>query len=224
MHTCIDCKIKSSAVKTLNSSELENLDNNCAEVHFKKGDIIFKQGAFSSNIIYLKSGLVMIHMSGPAKNTITKIAKAPSYLGIPTTLNEKFNHYSATALDPTSVCFIDIEVFKDLIYRNGGFAYEIIVELCSSELTSFTKCVNRTQKNIHGRLASALLAFSEDIYENEEFVLPLSRVELGNFVDTSRESICRILTEFTNDKLIDLNGKKIKILNKPSLETISLYG
>lgn len=224
MNTCIDCKIKSSAVKTLTSGELDNLDNNCAEVKFKEGDIIFKQGAFSSNIIYLKTGLVKIHIAGSSKNTITKIAKAPSYLGIPTTFNEKINHYSATALEPTSVCFIDIETFKDFIYKNGKFAYEIIVELCSSELTSFTKCVNRTQKNIHGRLASALLAFSEDIYENEEFILPLSRVELGNFVDTSRESVCRTLTEFTNDKLIDLNGKKIKILNRPSLEAISLYG
>lgn len=224
MNTCIDCKIKSSAVKTLNSSELINLDNNCAEVHFKKGDIIFKQGAFSSNIIYLKTGLVKIHISGLAKNTITRIAKAPSYLGVPTTFNEKFNHYSATAIEPTSVCFIDIEVFKDLIYKNGGFAYEIIVELCRSELTSFKKCVNRTQKNIHGRLANALLFFSEDIYENEEFVLPLSRVELGNFVDTSRESVCRILTELSNDKLIELHGKRIKILNKKSLVTLSAFG
>ena len=224
MNTCIDCKIKSTAVKTLNSSELKNLDNNCAEVHFKKGDIIFKQGAFSSNIIYLKTGLVKIHMSGPAKNTITKIAKAPSHLGIPTTFNEKFNHYSATALESTSVCFIDIEVFKDLIYKNGSFAYEIIVELCKSELTSYEKCVNRTQKNIPGRLANALLLFSEEIYEDEEFILPLSRVELGNFVDTSRESVCRILTEFSKDSLISMNGKRIKILNKKSLEAISLYG
>ena len=69
-----------------------------------------------------------------------------------------------------------------------------------------------------------MLFFSEDIYENEEFVLPLSRVELGNFVDTSRESVCRILTELSNDKLIELHGKRIKILNKKSLVTLSAFG
>lgn len=224
MNSCIDCKIKSAAVKTLNSTELENLGNNCAEVHFKKDDIIFKQGAFSSNIIYLKTGLVKIHISGPAKDTITKIAKAPSYLGIPTTFNEKINHYSATALEPTSVCFIDIEVFKDLIFKNGSFAYEIIVELCSGELSSFKKCVARTQNNINGRLANALLTLSKDIYGNGEFELPLSRLELGNFVDTSRESVCRILTEFDRDRIIKITGKKVKILNQKSLERISMYG
>ena len=224
MNNCLDCKIKSEAVKTLTPDELKNLGNNCAEVHFRKGDIIFKEGAFSSNIIYLRSGLVKIHIAGPAKNQITKITKAPSFLGIPTTFNEKINHYSATAIEPTNVCFIDKDIFKDFIFKNGKFAYEVIVEICRSELNSFEKCVNRTQRNIHGRLANAILTFSEDVYEKNEFELPLSRVELGNFVDTSRESVCRILTEFNNDKLIYLNGKRIKILNRESLEAIRLYG
>jgi len=224
MNNCLDCKIKSAAVKTLTSNELQNLGNNCAQVYFKKGDIIFKEGAFSSNIIFLRSGLVKIHIAGPAKNQITKITKAPSFLGIPTTFNEKINHYSATAIELTSVCFIDKDIFKDFIFKNGKFAYEVIVEICSSELSSFEKCVNRTQRNIHGRLANALLSFAEDIYGKDEFEMPLSRVELGNFVDTSRESVCRILTEFNNDKLIQLNGKSIKILNRESLEAIRLYG
>lgn len=224
MNNCLDCKIKSAAVQTLSPEELQNLGNNCAEVHFRKGDIIFKEGAFSSNIIYLRSGLVKIHIAGPAKNQITKITKAPSFLGIPTTFNEKINHYSATAIEPTNVCFIDKDIFKDFIFKNGKFAYEVIVEICRSELNSFEKCVNRTQRNIHGRLANALLTFAEDIYRNDEFELPLSRVELGNFVDTSRESVCRILTEFHSDKLITLNGKRIKIVNRESLEAIRLYG
>lgn len=224
MTICENCKIKSSAAKALKPSELKTLGMNCAHVEFKKGDTIIKQDAFSSNIIYLKTGLVKVHISGPLRSQITKITRAPSFLAIPTTFDEKINQYSATAIIPTTVCFIDIEVFKNFVYKNGKFAYEIIVELCHSELFSFKKCVNRTQKNIHGRVAEALLYFSQDIYESDEFILPLSRLEFGNYVDTSRESISRILSDFDKDGIIRLNKKKITLMNKKSLKMISMYG
>lgn len=221
---CKDCNLKSSATKVLNAAELERLGSNCVGVNFRKGDVIFKQGAFSSNIIYVRSGLVKIHMAGPVEEQIIKITKAPSYLGIPTTFGEKINQYSATAIDNTTVCFIDIEVFKEFIFLNGRFAYEIVVELCRNELNSFQKCVDRTQKHIHGRAADALLFFSNGVYGNDEFTLPLSRLELGHFVNTSRESICRILSDFGKAGIISLSGKKIKILNRDLLETISKNG
>jgi len=221
---CKDCGIKSSAVKVLSPLELERLGNNCVGVNFRKGDVIFKQGAFSSNIIYVRSGLVKIHMTGPVEEQIIKITKAPSYLGIPTTFGEKINQYSATAIENTTVCFIDIDVFKEFIFMNGRFAYEIVIELCRNELNSFQKCVDRTQKHIHGRAADALLFFSDGIYENDEFILPLSRLELGHFINTSRESICRILSDFSKAGIIHLSGKKIKILNRDLLKTISKNG
>lgn len=220
---CNNCQLKSSSVRTLNQAETERLEKNCTEVLFRKGDIIFKQNAFSSNIIYLNRGLVKIHIEGPKNDQIIKVVKAPSYLGIPTTFNEKINHYSATALDQTSVCFIDIDVFKDFIYKNGKFAFELITELCKNELNSFHRCVNRTQKHIHGRIADALLFF-RNTFENNEFILPFTRLEFGNFVDTSRESVSRILTDFKNDGIINLIGKKVEILNEKLLETISNKG
>jgi len=220
---CNNCLLKSSSVKTLSFAEIVRLEKNCSEVHFKRGDIIFKQNAFSSNIIYLNKGLVKIHIEGPQNDQIIKVVKAPSYLGIPTTLNERINHYSATALDQTCVCFIDIDVFKDFIYKSGEFAYELITELCKNELDSFHRCVNRTQKHINGRIADALLFF-KNTFKYNEFILPFTRLEFGNFVDTSRESVSRILTDFKNDGIINLNGKKVEILNEKLLEKISKKG
>lgn len=221
---CNNCKIKSVAAKTLTADELHNLKENCVEVNFKKGDIIIKQGAFSSNIIYIKKGLVKIHIKGPYNEQIIKITKAPSYLGIPTTFGDKINQYSATAIENTSVCFIDLKTFKYFVEKNGKFAYKILIELCQNEVSSFNRCANRAQKHIHGRIADALLFFKKDIFVNEEFTIPLSRSELGGFVDTSRESVCRILTEFHTDKIIKLHGRKIKMLDEQRLETIGKNG
>ncbi len=221
---CKHCEIKSSAAKVLNTQELDQLEHNCSQVQFRKGDVIFKQGAFSSNIIYVRSGLVKLHMTGPVEEQIIKITTAPSYLGVPTTFGEKINQYSATAIENTTVCFIDIDIFKNFILLNGKFAYEIIVELCRNEVSSFQRCINRTQKHIHGRIADALLFFSNQVYGNSEFLLPLSRLELGYFINTSRESVCRILNEFSDTGIIKLKGKRIKITDQELLEVISQNG
>jgi len=162
---CKFCDLKSSAAKRLSEEELDNMDNNCVQVRFNPGDIIFKQESFSSNIVYLREGLVKIHITGPEKEQIIKISKAPSYLGIPTTIDAEINQYSATAITTASVCYIDVETFKSFIYSNGKFAYELITELCQYELRSFRRCVNRTQKNAPGRIADALLYFSKHIFK-----------------------------------------------------------
>jgi len=200
------------------------LESECAQVKFKKGEIIFKQDALASNIIYLKSGLAKLHMASRKRDQIIKIIKAPDFLRISTTFADKVNHYSATAVDECVACFIDINSFKEFILRNGEFAYEIIFSLSKSELENFIRCVNRNQKQTIGRVADALIYFSEDIYDNEEFDFPLSRNDLADLICSSRESVSRVLREFDKDRIIQLDGKKIKIINKSLLEQIGKNG
>lgn len=224
MDLCQFCVKKSLAADKLDSSDLEKLGSSCVEVDFSKGDMIFKQNALSSNVIYIREGLVKVHIAGPEKEQILKVAKGPTYLGIPTTLGDKVNHYTATAITATSVCFIDINVFKDFINQNGQFAYEIIVELCKNELQHFSRCVNLVQKQINGRLADTLLYFAETIFESNTFILPLSRNELADLIVTSRETVSRILSEFKKDKLIDIHEKRIELLDIEKLKEISQKG
>jgi CRP/FNR family transcriptional regulator len=221
---CKICNKRSLAAEHLGSEELERLGYSCVEVTFSKGDIIFKQDALSSNIIYIKEGLVSIHLTGPEREQILKIAKGPSYLGIPTTLGDKINHYSATALTDTKVCFIDIGTFKNFIATNNDFAYEVIIELCKNELNHFHRCVNQLQKQSPGRVAEALLFFSQDIYESDGFTIPLNRHELGDLTGCSRENISRILANFHKDGLIEIDGRDVKILKKDVLKMISRNG
>ena len=221
---CATCLFKSPATKTLDIKQIGQLEQNCAFAKIKKGDIIFKQGIFSSNIVYLKEGIVKLFVEDANSEQILKIVKGPTYLGIPTTLDEKFNHYSAKALDDVDACFIEINTFKSFVHDNGQFAYEIIVELCKNEINLFNKYISRSQKNARGRIADAILFLQDEIFQTDKFTIPLTRQELGNFVDTSRESVSRILTEFTNDKIIELQGRKMKIIDYEKLKLVSHTG
>jgi CRP-like cAMP-binding protein len=223
-HNCKDCLIKSAAAKNLNDEEFAILESNSVTVRFKKGEIIFKQDALSLNVAYLKTGLVKLHLHGPSKEKILKIVRAPLYLGIPTTFGDKINQFSATALEDTSVCFIDSNLFRNFIYSNGKFAYEIIVELCKNELFDYQRYASLAQKQIPGLVAESILCLSDKIYESDTFPFPLTRGEMGDLIGTSRESVSRVLTDFCNEKIIEVNSNDIKILNKELLNQISEKG
>ena len=203
---------------------LESLTNNHLELKLKKGDSIIKQGMYSTNVVFLRTGLAKIHLAGPYTEQIVKMVNAPSYLGLPTTFGSKINQYSVTAVSDVEVCFIDLEVFQSILDENKEFTREIIQEFCKNELESFRRCANRTQKLIRGNMADALLEFANNIFKSDKFILPLSQAELANLIDTSRESVSRVLTEFDKDGIIRMTGKQIEILKKESLKLISQNG
>ncbi len=221
---CKTCPFNSKAAATLCDASFDQLSENHLVLGFKKGDAIIKQGMYSTNVVFLRTGMAKIHLTGPYHEQIVRLVKAPTYLGLPTTFGDKINQYSVTAVSEVEVCFIDVKVFQTILNENRDFSNEIIIELCKNELESFRRCANRTQKQIRGNMADALIEFSETIFQSEVFTLPISQSELANLVDTSRESVSRVLTEFDKDGIIKMSGKQIEILNKKSLRMISQNG
>jgi CRP-like cAMP-binding protein len=224
INDCKNCPCDSHTASKISECSFKQLSLNHLVLKFKKGDAIIKQGMYSTNVVFLRTGLVKIHLAGPYNEQIVKLVKAPSYLGLPTTIGDKINQYSITAVSDVEACFIDVNVFQSILAENKEFAHEILLVFCRNELESFRRCANRTQKLIRGNMADALLEFSDKIFLSDKFVLPLSQAELANLVDTSRESVSRVLTEFSKDGIIGINGKQIEILNKKSLLLISQNG
>jgi CRP/FNR family transcriptional regulator len=163
-------------------------------------------------------------MKGPTGDKILRLMKAPTYLGLPTTIGDKINNYSATALTESHICFISLDTFKDFIYQNGSFAYEIILDLCRNELSDYQKYANMSQKQLPGRLAEVLLCMSHEVFKSNKFELPLNNNELSDFISTSRESVSRQLSDFTKEGIISISKKELTILKEDMLEKISLKG
>jgi len=221
---CELCGYKSLASGKLNAEQLELLSSNCLTVNFKKGDTIIRQGTYSTNVAYLKSGVAKIHIEGPYHTQVVRIVKPQNYLGLPTTFGDKINQYSVTAIEASEVCFIDITTFRILLHTNPDFSNQILIELCKGELESYQKCVNRTQKQIRGKIADVLLDFSENIYKSTTFQLNITQEDIGNLVDATRESVSRIWAELVKDGIIKVDGKSVEILNINFLKNISRKG
>ena len=221
---CVDCACVMKSMGTLMNCQLESLEKNHAVVKFKKGDSIIKQGMFSSNVVFLRSGLAKIHITGPYNEQIVRLIQAPTYLGLPTAFGNKINQYSVSAVLDSEACFIDLETFRGILKENSDFAAYIIQELSKSEMESYQRCANRTQKQTRGNLADVLLDLSDKIFKSDSFTLPISQSDIGNLVDASRESVNRLLSELITDNIIEMKGRDVIILNKKLLQSISENG
>ncbi len=225
MEPCELCNIRSKAVQTLTKKELKTHQENCAELRLMPGERIIKEGLLSTHIAYLKTGLAKIHKKGlKGTDQILKIVQPGSYIGIQTVLTDKIHQYSATAIEESLVCFIDIYTFNELIMRNSSFARELILYLCKDELRYFNKFVNVHQKQINGRLADTILFFADEVEKSHTFNMPLSRADIAALICATRESVTRAIKDLSEIGSIDVEGKQFKILNYKLLKTISEKG
>ncbi|MCX6303904.1 MAG: Crp/Fnr family transcriptional regulator [Bacteroidetes bacterium] len=224
-NTCSDCKDKSCAAAILRPEELEQISQNSKETSFRKGDILVQAGSMTSNIIYLKSGLVKEFVVNPGdREQILQIVKKYTYLGLQSLFGDRVNHYSYAALTDVKVCYIDINIFNRLVRENGNFAYEILVSVSRDSLNNFHRFMSQSQKKIYGRVADAILYFTRIIFEQESFELPFTRQEFADLIGVSRESATRVLLKFQQEGLLSIHGRTITIQNMGMLEKISRTG
>jgi len=98
--SCKDCVVKSSPIYNLNTEELELLCKNSTNVIFGSGEKIIKEGTFTQNVIFVKSGIYKLHLKGPLnKDEILKIEKGPHFIGLPDVFANKIHSYSVTAME-----------------------------------------------------------------------------------------------------------------------------
>ncbi len=225
INRCLDCLDKSCATEKLNKGELDLITENRYVSEIKKKTNILNTGSPTSHIIYLRSGLVKEYLVKPDnKEQILQIILPHSYLGLTSLFGDKINHYSYTALTDLKVCYIDIEIFTQMVKSNGNFAFEILTSVGQESLNSFRRFIAQSNKKIYGRIADLLIYFSNVVFVSSKFQIPLSRREIADMVGTSRESTGRVLSKFHSEGLINISGTKVVINDLRKLQKISRFG
>jgi CRP-like cAMP-binding protein len=214
-----------SFAQYLTSEELILVKENSNIVRYNKNDNIFLQQTRTSHIMFIVTGLVKIFKEARGNHSnILRIDKDNSFIGLMSTFGLDTHQYSGSAIEPTNILIIDINTFKNIIHTNGAFAHYIIHQLSIDGLYIFEKLINHTYKQLPGRIADVILYFSEQIYMSERFDFPITRRELAEFAGTTKESFIRTLTEFKNDKIIELDGSTVIIKSMKIIKTLSELG
>lgn len=209
----------------LTQEQSDFIANNSNIVRYKNRDVIFLQNTRTSHIMFIKNGLVKIYKEGRnGKILILRIDTPYNFLGLMSVFGHDIHQFSAAAIENTEIYFTDITAFKNLIKENGLFALKLMSIISQEGLYLFERLMSQSHKQLPGRIADVLLYFSEKIYHSTTINLPLTRRELAELAGTTKESFIRTLTEFKNDKIIDLNGSLLEIKSLKIIKTLSDLG
>ncbi len=222
---CNQCNLKSPLFKMLTDEDLTILNQNRYEVGFKAGENIIKQATASSHLIMLTSGIAKLYIEGlDNKNLILELVTPWKIFGDTGLFGDNRYHYSITAIEPCTACFIDVQNIKKLLRTNGDFTEAFVGNCSLNSVRTFERLISLTQKQMHGRIADILIYLGNEIYKSDTFELSLSRQDIGELSGMTKDSAIRILKEFESEGIIKIDSKKVSIINKELLQEICIRG
>ncbi len=222
---CDKCALETGAIfKHLSRDEVDMINFEKEFRQFKRGEVLYNEGSRISGFYCIHSGVIKVFKTGlDGKEQIIRFAKPGDIIAYRSVLSNEVACTSAKVIEDSQVCFIPAEILVSLIKSNSSYAHELLKLACHElgEANSFITDI--AQKTVRERLAEILLLLVHDFGLDDQNYLQISltREELANIVGTATESVIRLLSEFKTDRLVELAGRKIKILNKKGLEKIS---
>ncbi len=199
------------------------------EIHnFKKNQIIYAEGEAPEYLWCLLKGKVKKFKEGVGgRAQILRLIRPVQYFGYRAYFAQEPYVSSAGAFEASTLGAVPMELVMDLIRNNNNLAIFFIKELSRNLGGSDTKIVNLTQKHIRGRLAEALIVLKDNYgYEDDNSTLKIymAREDLANLSNMTTSNAIRTLSGFVNEKIITVDGRRIRILNEAMLKKISKFG
>jgi CRP-like cAMP-binding protein len=217
-----------SVLADLPADDLEILTTNKSEQVYKKGEIIFREGAYPSGIFYIIDGKVKKYkLDKDAKEQIIYVANKGELLGYHAILSEDRYPDCAAALEESRIAFIPKEDFLETLNQSKVLSRRLLKTL-SHEFAVLANSLSMfAQKSVRERLALQLIVLREKYKVNFQAGMPveinMSRDDLASLVGTARENVVRVLSEFKEDKILETKGRKIIVLNVTKLIKIADY-
>ena len=217
----------------LTQQQRELLAQNFTIQKYKKNETIYCEGETPENLMCLLNGKVKIYKDGVGgRSQIIRVIKDKEYFAYRAYFAEENFVTAAAAFEPCTMCLIPMPVIVQLIMENTELAMFFIKQLTNGQRSNQTtwRCfgqVNVAKKHIRGRLAESLL-FLKDTYGVEEdqctLSIYLSREDLANLSNMTTSNAIRTLSNFAAEKLIIIDGRKIKLIDEEKLKKISKIG
>lgn len=209
----------------LSEAQEDRLNSGSHIIRYRKGQAICHQGHPISHVLFVKSGLIKVYSEYQEdRNAILQILGPGSFICIMSVFDSRLYQTSSSALEDSEVVHARLDDFIEVISQNGGYAVNIMKAMSRLGFVTIDKVIRYSYKQIPGRLAELILLFSRDIYGKESFEIPMSRQEIADYIFATKETVSRTLSEFKNDRIIDIEGKVITLKSVDLLDRLSIMG
>ena len=201
--------------------EFKNLSGNSKTIKYKKGDAIYYEGNHPTGLYFLISGMVKtFRLNYDGKEFIIGLFNEGDYFGYLSILENSAYTESAKALADSELYTIPKDNVLELIYKNRDVAFRFIKILSNNLIENENRLIQLAYDSVRGKTAQALLKLQSQLGKDKDIKITISREDLASITGTAMESLVRALAEFKEDKLIEINGRDIVILNFDGLKRI----
>jgi CRP-like cAMP-binding protein/CheY-like chemotaxis protein len=187
---------------------------------YKKKDDVYREGSYPKGIYFINKGKIKIyHANEMGKELITELLKEGDFFGYLSLLQDEKYTSSATALEDAEIYMIPKEDFFSLLYKNAEVSRKFIEMLSNNLRENEKQLVKLAYNSVRKRVAEALVKLSDKYKKDNDtkFSMNVSREDLANIVGTATETVIRTLSDFKEDKFIEISGSTITILNYDKL-------
>jgi CRP-like cAMP-binding protein len=222
---CDNCAVSNNSVfRHLSKDQIDIINFEKDFRQYMRGAVLYEEGSRISGFYCINKGIIKVFKTGfDGKEQIIRFAKAGDIISYRSVLSNEPACTTAKVIEDASVCFIPAHILTDFVKENPLFSMEVMKLTCHELGEANEYITDIAQKTVRERLAEILLHLVNDfgLDANSYLRISLTREELANIVGTATESVIRLLSEFKSDRYIELSGRRIKILDRKSLEKIS---
>lgn len=220
--SCVACDNRGDGVLcSLSQENKAIIGDKKGDNFYRKGQAIFYEGNHANGLYCIYRGKVKLSKLGEdGKEQIVRFAKTADILGYRSLLSNEPYHATATAMEDCYICHLSKERFMQLMETDSRLALNV-VQLLTKDLRGAEQLlVNVAQKSVKERISEALITLKSTFgYTDDGKTLSvfLTRAEIADMAGTTTETAIRTLAQLDKENLIELNGKKIKIVNLKEL-------
>lgn len=190
-------------------------------LHYKKGEILFKEGEEVKGMFFIDKGLVKVHKHWTEdKELILRIAGDGDIVGHRGLGTDTLYPVSGTSLESTDVCFVHLSFFNDSLKVNPGFLYELMMFFAAELKESEKKMRNLAHMPVKGRIAAAILTIKQKfgISADGRLNITLSRQDFSSYIGAAYETVFRVMNEMESEGAIRMDGKTIFVVAENKLQ------
>jgi len=203
---------------------LPAIEANKTNLLIKKGQQIFTEGDPVKGVYFIYSGTVKVHKRWDReKELIVRFAQKGDILGHMGLGNDPIYPVTTTALEPTIVCYVSMAFFESTLNVNNQLTYKLM-RFFANELQESEKRVrNLVHMPVKGRIAQAFIALEHQFGTTAEgyINIELTRQDISSFAGGSYETLFKVMHELTNEQIIEISGKNIRIINGIALKELT---
>ncbi len=225
MKTILDIIAATPIFQGLPENQAEEIKRIAVEKQFAKGEFIFMEGDEGSGFYIVISGKIKIFkVSSSGKEQILHIFGPGEPFGeVPVFAGQSFPA-NAESIAKSRLLFFPRTAFVDLVTGNPSLALNMLSVL-SMRLRQFAMQIeNLSLKEVPARLAAYLVYLAGEQEREDRVSLPISKGQLASLLGTIPETLSRIFSSMTNQKLIRVNGRDIDLMDMVGLEELSEHG